>query len=249
MSLIPSSPKQRGRPGADHLPRQALLLAGGRGTRIGAISGGRPKSLLPVQDVPVIVRLIGQLRQAGVEHCTVATCHLAEIVEAALGDGGALGLEIDYLREPKPLGTAGCLGLLRRPEHSFYLLNADIVTDLSFQNLAGEHRRTGAAATLAICRHSTALDYGVVDLDSTGRVISYREKPVLESFVAMGIACLEPLVCEQVTPGETISLPEVLARLLAAGRTVTSHLHEGLWCDIGRPDEYERAERLRLPPG
>jgi len=229
-------------------PRHAVLLAGGRGTRLGAIARGRPKPLLPVQGVPVIARLMAQLRQAGVDRCTVVTCHLAELVEAELGDGRDLGVRIDYLREREPLGTAGCLGLLARPDRSFYLLNADILTDLSFRALADRHRRTGAAATVAVWRHTTTVAYGVVDFDPTGRVTGFREKPVYEAFVAMGMACLEPLVCDHVTAGEAISLPEVLGRLVAAGEVVSSYRHDGGWCDIGRPEDYERAQRMLLPP-
>ena len=229
-------------------PRHAVLLAGGRGTRLGAIARGRPKPLLPVQGVPVIARLIAQLRDAGVSRCTVVTCHLAELVEAELGDGREVGMRIDYLREREPLGTAGCLGLLERPDRSFYLLNADILTDLSFRALAERHLRAGAAATVAVWRHTTTVAYGVVDFDPAGRVTGFREKPVHEVFVAMGMACLAPVVCGYVTAGESISLPEVLARLVAAGETVFSHRHDGGWCDIGRPEDYERAQRMLLPP-
>lgn len=229
-------------------PLQAVLLAGGRGTRLGGIARDRPKPLLPVQGVPVISRLIAQLRAAGVARCTVVTCHLADVIEAHLGDGRDLGVRIDYLREPRPLGTAGCLGLLERPERSFYLLNADIITDLSFRALAARHRRAGAAATVAVWRHTMTVEYGVVDFDPAGRVTGFREKPVHEAFVAMGMACLAPQVCGHVAAGEAISLPELLARLVAAGELVFSHRHDGGWCDIGRPEDYERAQRMLLPP-
>jgi NDP-sugar pyrophosphorylase family protein len=248
MSVIRLPAGNVSREGGDQWPRRAVLLAGGRGTRLGAIARGLPKPLLPVQGVPVIVRLLAQLREAGVDRCTVVTCHLADVVEAELGDGRDLGLQIDYLREHEPLGTAGCLGLLERPDRSFYLLNADVLTDLSFRGLAKRHRQAGAAATVAVWRHTTTVPYGVVDFDLAGRVTGFREKPVQEAFVAMGLACLEPPVCEHVTAGEAISLPEVLGRLVAAGDVVSSYRHDGGWCDIGRPEDYARAQRLLLPP-
>lgn len=234
--------------GSARPPARALLLAGGRGTRLGSITRGRPKPLVPVQGVPVITRLIARLRDEGVERCTVVTCHLAEMIEAELGDGRDLGVRIDYLREPEPLGTAGCLGLLPPPADSFFLLNADIVTDLSFRALAERHRRTGAAATVAVWRHAAHVEYGVVDFDAAGRVTGFREKPVHEVFVSMGVACLAPRACTHVGAGEALTLPELLARLVAAGEPVFSHRHDGGWCDIGRPDDYERAQRLLLPP-
>jgi len=248
MSVIRWPGADAATPGGLHPPRRAVLLAGGRGTRLGALAHSRPKPLLPVQGVPVIMRLIAQLRDAGVTRCTVVTCHLAELVEAELGDGREVGVRIDYLREREPLGTAGCLGLLERPDRSFYLLNADILTDLSFRALAERHLRAGAAATVAVWRHTTTVEYGVVDFDPAGRVTGFREKPVHEVFVAMGMACLAPAVCGHVTAGESISLPQLLARLVAAGETVFSHRHDGGWCDIGRPADYERAQRMLLPP-
>jgi NDP-sugar pyrophosphorylase family protein len=247
MSVIPFGDPDRVAARGGDLPQRAVLLAGGRGTRLGELARGRPKPLLPVQGVPVIERLVAQLRAAGVVHCMVVTCHLAEVVEAHLGDGRDLGVRIDYLREQEPLGTAGCLGLLERPEHAFYLLNTDILTDLSFRQLAARHVQTAAAATVAVWRHTTTVDYGVVDFDASGRVTGFREKPVHESFVAMGIACLTPAVCGHVRAGEAITLPELLARLVSVGETVSSYRHDGGWCDIGRPDDYERAQRMLLP--
>lgn len=228
-------------------PQQAVLVAGGLGSRLGSIARDLPKPLLPVQGIPVIERLVASLREAGVASCTVVTCHRAEQVEAHLGDGRNLGVRIDYLREPEPLGTAGFLGLLPRPEQAFFLVNADIITDLRFQVLAEWHARSGAAATLAVRSHATTCEYGVVEFDRAGRLTRYREKPVHEAFIGMGIYCLAPAVCGHVAAGEVISMPEVLGRLVAAGEAVFCHRHDGVWCDIGRPEDYERCQRLQLP--
>jgi NDP-sugar pyrophosphorylase family protein len=232
----------------DLLPRQAVLLAGGRGTRLGAIARTTPKPLLPVQGMPVIERLMAQLRDAGVDTCTVVTCHLAEVMEARLGDGRHLGVRIAYLREPFPLGTAGCLGLLEKPSRHFYLVNADLVTDLCFATFARVHTRGNAAATVAVRRHATPIDYGMAEFDSQGRLTSYREKPVHEGFIGMGMYCLAPRVCDHVGMNETVTMPEVLERLMATGETVLCHCHDGIWCDIGRPADYERSQQLELPP-
>jgi len=249
MSTIRLRAGETPRAGRDPAPGRAVLLAGGRGTRLGALARDRPKPLLPVQGVPVIARLIAQLRDAGVHRCTIVTCHLAGMIEAELGDGRDLGVRLDYFREQEPLGTAGCLGLLERPDRAFYLVNADILTDLSFRGLAERHLRAGAAATVAVWRHTTTVPYGVVDFDPTGRVTGFREKPVHEAFVAMGVACLAPRVCGHVAAGEAVLLPELLGRLVAAGELVSSYRHDGGWCDIGRPEDYERAQRMLLPPG
>ncbi len=229
------------------LPQQAVLMAGGRGTRLGALARTTPKPLLPVQGVPVIERLIARLHDAGVVTCTVVTCHLADVIEGLLGDGRHLGVRIDYLREPFPLGTAGCLGLLAKPARSFYLVNADLVTDLCFATLARAHAAGNATATIAVRRHATPVEYGLVEFDADGRLTRYREKPVHEGFIGMGMYCLAPRVCDHVGINEAVTMPEVLERLMAAGETVLCHRHDGIWCDIGRPADYELSQQLELP--
>jgi NDP-sugar pyrophosphorylase family protein len=231
------------------LPQQAVLLAGGRGTRLGALARTTPKPLLPVQGVPVIERMIVRLHEAGVERCIVVTCHLADVLETHLGDGRDLGVRIDYLREPFPLGTAGCLGLLAKPDRSFFLVNADLVTDLCFVTLAERHGHSKAAATVAVRRHETPIEYGLVEFDAEGHLTSYREKPVHEGFIGMGIYCLAPRVCDLVGVHEAITMPEVLDRLMDAGETVLCHRHDGIWCDIGRPADYELSQQLDLSRG
>jgi NDP-sugar pyrophosphorylase family protein len=243
-----SNRPERDAPAAEFaLPRQAVLMAGGRGTRLGALARTTPKPLLPVQGVPVIERLIARLHDAGVVTCTVVTCPLAEVIEGRLGDGRHLGVCIDYLREPFPLGTAGCLGLLAKPEQSFYLVNADLVTDLCFATLARRHAAGSAAATIAVRRHATPIDYGMAEFDVQGRLTSYREKPIHEGFIGMGMYCLAPRVCDHVGVNEAVTMPEVLERLMAAGETVLCHRHDGIWCDIGRPADYELSQQLEVP--
>lgn len=231
----------------DSFPGHAILLAGGRGERLGELSRERPKPLLPVQGVPVVERLIDRLRLAGVRRCTVVTCHRAAEVEARLGDGRRLGVGIDFLRERWPLGTAGCLGLIERPDEPFYLVNADIVTDLCFRSLAERHLDSGAAATVAIRRHATTIPFGVVERDGDDTMIGYREKPTVESFIAAGISCLDPSVCGHVRRGEPTSLPDLLMRVLAAGERVKCHEITGLWRDIGDPRDYAASQSLPLP--
>lgn len=231
----------------DRMPRQAVLLAGGRGTRLGSMTRDLPKPLLPVQGLSVIERLIHRLCEAGITACTVVTCHRAEQVQRHLADGRHLGVRIDILREPHPLGTAGCLGLLPRPDRPFLLVNSDIVTDLCFRRLVVEHLRAGATATVAVRRQVSRLEFGVVEFDPAGRVHGYREKPTHEAFIAMGIACLDPRVCDHVGCGEAVSMPALLTRVIAAGEPVFSHRHEGLWVDIGRPDDYAACQQMVLP--
>jgi NDP-mannose synthase len=218
----------------------AVLLAGGKGTRLGPFTATMPKVLLPVDGVPVIERIIDQLRQQGIHDCTVVIGHLAEMVTAHLGSGERLGVRIRYVREARPLDTAGCLGQLS-PREPFLLINSDILTDFQFIDLARSHQRARCAATVAVCRHSMYVDFGVVQCDAEGRMSGYFEKPSYDVWVSMGVYCLDPSVCRLVDRGERVSMPHLLRRVQDAGHVVRCHQADCYWRDIGRPEDYARA--------
>jgi len=221
----------------------AVLLAGGKGTRLRPYTAHVPKALLPINGVPVIELLIGQLRDQGVQEYTVVVGHMAEQIQKQLGSGARLGVEIHYVRETEPLDTAGCLGLFTPSTEPFLFVNADIMTDFPFLDLAKFHARLGSVATVAIARHHVKVDFGVVQCDVEGRMLGYVEKPSYDLSVSMGIYCLDPRVCDFVTRGERISMPDLLLRLCEAGEVVRCYRANCYWRDIGRPDDYAQAKQ------
>lgn len=228
---------------------RAVILAGGRGTRLYPYTITFPKPLMPVGDVPILEVVIRQLKHYGVCDIVMAVGHLAELLMAYFGDGSRFGVRIDYSRETEPLGTAGPLALIPHLDKTFMVMNGDVLTTLDYAALLAHHRASGAAATIASHQRDAKIDLGVIQTDATGRITNYIEKPTYHYLVSMGIYVFEPAVLRHITPGQRLDFPDLVLRLLAAGEQVQSYAFDGYWLDIGRPDDYGQAsaefERLR----
>ncbi|NQT36565.1 MAG: NTP transferase domain-containing protein [Planctomycetes bacterium] len=220
---------------------QAVLLAGGKGTRLKPFSTIFPKPLVPLDDVPVIEVLVRQLQAHGITDLTVVTGHLAELIRTFLGDGSRLGVRIRYFREDTPLDTAGCLGMLERPDEPFLVMNGDLLTTLNFNHLAAFHRQQHAMATIATYEKSVTIDLGVLQVDGQGQLTEYLEKPKHRFLVSMGIYCFQPEVCDLVEPGEPLAMPDLILRIREQDRRVMAYQEDCYWLDIGRPDDYATA--------
>jgi NDP-mannose synthase len=228
---------------------RAVILAGGRGTRLRPYTTFFPKPLMPVGDMPILEVVIRQLRHAGITDIVMAVGYLAELLEAYFGDGSRLGVRIAYSKEAIPLGTAGPLALIPDLGETFLVMNGDVLTTIDYAALIAAHRRSGALASIATHRRDVRIDLGVIETDASGRLTDYIEKPTYHYHVSMGIYIFEQVVLDYVTPGQRLDFPELILRLLAAGRSVQSFPFDGYWLDIGRPDDYEQAieefERLK----
>lgn len=230
---------------------KAVILAGGRGTRLLPYTTVLPKPLMPVGDRPILDIVMRQLRRDGFTEITLAVSYLAELLMAYFGDGARFGLSIRYSREEKPLGTAGPLGLVDGLTEPFLLMNGDILTDLDFGAMVEAHRKENRLATVAVCRRSTTVDQGVVQFDAASRLTDYAEKPTTRFWVSMGAYVFDPRVLGYIRAGDRLDVPDLLKALVTEGETVHCHLHEGTWLDIGCREDYDRAvEQLdRLRPG
>jgi NDP-sugar pyrophosphorylase family protein len=221
---------------------RAVVLAGGRGTRLAPYTTVLPKPLMPVGDEPILERLIRQLARAGVDRVTLAVGHLASLIMAYFGDGSRFSVEIDYSVEEEPLGTAGPLRLVDGLDETFLVLNGDLLTDLDFGALVASHRAGEVLATVGTYRRDVQIDLGVGAADEARRITRYIEKPVHQFVVSMGVYALEPRVLDYVPEGR-FDLPDLVAALLTADHVVQAFEHDGYWLDIGRPDDYERAQQ------
>ena len=224
---------------------RAIVLAGGRGSRLRPYTVVLPKPLMPIGDRPVLDIVVRQLHRAGFERLTVATGYLAELIEAFLGDGGSYGIAVDYFREAKPLGTAGSLALIEGLEEPFLVMNGDVLTDLDYSRLLADHTASDAIATIATRRREVEVQLGVPHfgdaLDAT-RLTDYHEKPQIEYEASMGVYCFSPRVSEHIVPGEPLDFPELILRLIAAGEIVRGWRSTAYWLDVGSHDDYERAQ-------
>ncbi|MBC8264036.1 MAG: NTP transferase domain-containing protein [Anaerolineales bacterium] len=220
---------------------KAVILAGGRGTRLIPYTTILPKPLMPIGDRPILDIVIQQLRHHGFSDITLAVGYLAELLMAYFGKGERFGVKITYSREEKPLGTAGPLSLIPDLTDRFLLMNGDVLTALNYSDMLIHHQASGSISTVAVYPRDVKIDLGVVEYDGQCRLTSYTEKPTHHYRVSMGIYVFEPRVLDFIHPNERLDLPDLMKRLMAAGETVNCYPYDGYWLDIGRPDDYQHA--------
>jgi dTDP-glucose pyrophosphorylase/CBS domain-containing protein len=223
-------------------PLEALIMAGGRGTRLYPLTADMPKPMLPVGDRPLLEHIVGQLREAGIQRVSLATHYQADKIHTHFGDGSRFGVEINYVAESEPLGTAGALGLLEGADKPILVLNGDIVTKIDFRRLHDFHREHAAAMTVGVRQYDVKVPYGVVEV-SGPLVTGLREKPVLEFMVNAGIYLIEPRVRQVIPRDRAVDMPEVIQIVLDQGEPVASFPIVEYWLDIGRPEDYDKAQR------
>jgi NDP-sugar pyrophosphorylase family protein len=222
---------------------EAVILAGGRGTRLRPYTMCFPKPLVPIGDYPILEVIIRQLRGYGFDKVTILTGHLAELIQAYFGHGERWGIEIDYVREETPLNTAGALKLVARPAADVLVMNGDILTTMNYRELYQRHLEKGAEATVATVRREHRVDFGVIESDGSGFLSGYREKPVLDYVVSTGVYVLSRACHELIGDGEALGMPDLLLRVLRNGGRVYCAEEPCYWLDIGRVDDYEEAQR------
>jgi NDP-mannose synthase len=228
------------------MTRRAVVLAGGRGSRLAPYTTVLPKPLMPVGERPILEILLRQLAAAGLDDVTLAVGHLAHLVRAVVGDGSAHGVAVRYHEEERALGTAGPLASIPDLDGTFLLVNGDVLTALDFRALIRAHQDAGNELTIATHRRVVRADYGVLHTDgevgATRRVTGYDEKPELAYTVSMGVYVLEPAAVRRLEPGDRRDFPELVHDLLSSGGAVGSYQFDGYWLDIGREDDFRRAQ-------
>ncbi len=246
--------------GCDHsLDKHAVILAGGRGSRLAPYTTVLPKPLLPVGDAPILDVVIRQLSAYGFSDITLAVGYLAHLIEAVFRDGSDQGVALRYHRESHPLGTVGPLASMDHLGDTFLMMNGDILTTLDYAGFFAAHVSSGNALTVATHVRTVKSDYGVLELAArkgvTQQVTGFREKPEIDHSVSMGVYCADSRIRQYIPVDEPFDLPQLVWSLLAAGERVGSYPYDGYWLDIGRHedyakamDEYEELKDLFLPP-
>jgi len=223
------------------MSKRAVILAGGRGTRLRPYTLVLPKPLMPIGDYPILEIIVRQLAGYGFDHLTFAVNHHANIVKAFFGGGEQWNVKIDYSMESQPLSTIAPLRLIDDLPETFLLMNGDILTDLNFANFFQEHRRSHNRFTIAATKRQQQIDYGVLHATANGLVNAFEEKPSTSYLVSMGIYAMNRAVLATVPHDTPYGFDHLMRDLLAAGEPIRIIRHEGYWLDIGRPDDYARA--------
>lgn len=222
--------------------RHAVILAGGKGTRLRPYTTTIPKPLVPIGDDCAILEIVlRQLARDAFSRVTIAIGHLGELIRAYVGGGTQWGLEVDYATEEQPLGTMGpVVSILDRLPERFLVLNGDILTDLPFAALLDAHAASDAPLTIAAYRRQVDVDFGVLEVEA-GRLVGFREKPSLHYQVSMGVYALSRATLASYPAGRPLGFDGLVLDLLAAGRQPAIYPFDGYWLDIGRPEDYDRA--------
>jgi NDP-sugar pyrophosphorylase family protein len=221
---------------------RAVILAGGKGTRLAPYTKILPKPLMPIGDMPIMEILLHQMKKAGISNVTLTVGHLAELLRAFFQDGSHYGLNIEYSYEEKPLGTAGPLSLIADQfNDTFLVANGDVLTTLDLRTLVEDHRQSNAIATIASHARKVKVDLGVLQFNGSYELTDYIEKPTYDLFVSMGVYVFEPEVLDYIPYNQYMDFPDLVLRLIASGQIVKGYMYEGYWQDLGRPDDYEQA--------
>lgn len=220
---------------------KAIVLAGGKGTRLAPYTTILPKPLMPIGEMPILEVLLRQMKRAGVNHVVLTVGHLSALLRSYFGNGEQWGLDISYSSEDKPLGTAGPIALVNGLDKTFLVTNGDVLTTLNLRKLITFHKQKGGIATIAAHRRQVKIDLGVIQWDGEDRVSGYVEKPTTDYTVSMGIYVFEPRVLDYIPAGEYLDFPDLILKLLANGERVSGYTFDGYWMDLGHPDDYIQA--------
>ncbi len=221
--------------------KRAIILAGGKGTRLRPYTVVLPKPLMPIGDYPIVEVIIRQLIQHGFTHITMAVNHQAEIIQAFFGNGDKWGIKIDYSLEDKPLSTMAPLKLIKDLPEDFLVMNGDILTDLNFGDFYDNHIANKNIFTISSYQREVKSEFGVLDVDDTDTLTGFREKPVLIYDVSMGIYMVSKEAVEYIPENIFYGFDHLMLDLIKDEKKAKVKKFKGYWLDIGRPDDYEVA--------
>jgi len=220
---------------------KAIVLAGGKGTRLLPYTQILPKPLMPIGDMPILEVLLRQMEHADIKDIVLTVGHLSQLLHTFFMDGAQWGVNIAYSYEEKPLGTAGPLSLIEGLDSTFLVTNGDVLTTLDLKELVAFHKSQGGIATIAVHRRQVKIDLGVVQWNGNSQISGYIEKPVYDYTVSMGIYVFEPIVMKYIPFNLYLDFPDLVLKLIAAGEKVNGYSFDGYWMDLGRPDDYAQA--------
>ena len=220
----------------------AVVMAGGFGKRLSPLTDNLPKPMLPIDGKPVMERLIEQLKASGIHQVQVSTHYKPELIRNHFGDGSNFGVDIEYIQEENPLGTAGVLSLLGNPTKPLLIINGDIVTGIDFAAMQAFHDEHQSMMTVAVREVTIQVPYGVVQVNGV-EIIDMVEKPSTSHFINAGIYLINPEALEYVpTGGQRMDMPDLVHKLITEGKRVVSFPIHEYWLDIGQMDDYHKAQ-------
>ena len=221
---------------------QTVILAGGKGTRLNPYTSVLPKPLVPVGEYPILEIIIKQLKRCGIDDLIISTGHLAHLIESYFGNGKRFGVKIRYVKERKPLGTAGAIGIIKGLKKDFIVMNGDILTTLNYRKLFDFHLKKKGVATIGMTRRLIKDEYGVIKANAKSELSEYIEKPTHSFHVSMGVNVLNIKCKDYINRNESIGIPELFLRMKKNGKKVYCYENRDFWLDIGSVEDFHAAQ-------
>lgn len=225
------------------LPVQALLMAGGKGERLMPLTQSIPKPLLPIGDKPIISRNLDRLKKYGISHFDISVCYLAEKIESHFGNGSRFGVNIDYIHEDDPMGTIGALRLVKNHgTDAVLVMNSDLLTNIDFEDFFRHFITSGADMAVATIPYHVDIPYAVLETDKHERIVSFSEKPRYTYYSNAGIYLLKWDAVKFIPANGRFDATDLMEALIKNGKSVSAYTIAGYWLDIGRMDDYNKAQ-------
>lgn len=218
-----------------------MIQAGGKGTRLRPYTTVLPKPLMPIGELPVLEIVIRQLRHYGFDDLWISLGHLGSLIQAYFGDGQRWGARIRYVFEDQPLGTIGPVRLMPRPSVPFMVMNGDLLTSIHYDEMYAAHVASGAQLTVGVYNCKVPVSLGVLDIDQRAEIVGFREKPTLTFWASMGVYVLSPDVWDLVPADRYFGFDTLMDSVLRGELRARVHRFDGIWLDIGRPEDYANA--------
>lgn len=223
------------------MSKRAVILAGGKGTRLRPYTVALPKPLMPIGDYPILELVIRQLVRHDFNHITLAVNHQADLIKAFFGDGSKWSVKIDYSLENRPLSTMAPLKLIKDLPDNFLVMNGDVLTDLDYSLFYSNHVSNKVLFLISSYKRENKIDYGVLETNESGTLISFVEKPITRYEVSMGIYLVNRDALSFIPDGQPFGFDDLMHKLLSNQQIVKVNSFDGYWLDIGRPDDYIQA--------
>ena len=223
---------------------RSVILAGGKGTRLRPLTAVFPKPLVPLGSKAIIEILLRRLKQFGLTDVTLCTGYLSEMIMALCGDGSKFGLNIDYVHEEQPLGTAGPLALLEKTTDPIIVMNGDLLTTMNFSKMLESHRATNADITIGVYQREVKIDFGVVEKNPNDKFVGFKEKPTYHFDVSMGVNIIGKAAIKHIKEkGKYLDMPDLILAVNKSGGKVNCYQEDCFWLDIGRLDDYGLSQK------
>jgi dTDP-glucose pyrophosphorylase len=226
-------------------PNKVILMVGGLGTRLRPLTEKTPKPMLPVGGKPILQTIVEKFVSYGFVNIVMCVGYKSNMIQEYFGDGSRFGAKIEYVLENKRMGTAGALSLLsdsQKPREPFFVMNGDLLTNVNFEHLLTFHQENEAMATMCVREYDFQVPYGVVSVEN-GNILSIEEKPIHKFFVSAGIYMLSPECISYIPKNQFFDMPTLFDKLIDIQKKVVSFPLREYWLDIGRIEEYEKANK------